>query len=395
MPDTPEPSPPTMHVLAGPNGAGKSTLYDLRLSRWVGAPFVNADRIQKAELRDQSMQGAYAAARIAEERRRAHLAEGASFVTESTFSHPSKLALVDDAKAAGFRVIVHHVGVRSAAMSIARVASRVRDGGHDVPAEKVVERFERNQPLIREAVLRADRAFVYDNSVAARPPRFLIEFRDGRVHRIGMEIAVWAMTLYVKELEHISRGRQNPPLASFDEAARIAAKVAGTHAAVRRGGDISFDYHGPIVGETALHWLQRHEDSNFTAHAKAHVAGTVQFGDRVRIAYDGPERAVSTPFGGHAAVPGETAEGMTRREAFLASPRQAALTAHPELASTYQAFDAMTSEIATAGRGRPLTRAQQRALLQQLRERIGAALATGRLLHIGDRPPEGGRRRRK
>jgi predicted ABC-type ATPase len=263
MPDTPEPSPPTMQVLAGPNGAGKSTLYDLRLSRYVGAPFVNADRIQKGELHDQSMQGAYAAARIAEERRRRHLAEGTSFVTdaptlaalaaprggsspsgtaqrrtESTFSHPSKLALVDDAKAAGFRVIVHHVGVRSAALSIARVASRVRDGGHDVSGDKVVERFERNQPLIRDAVLRADRAFVYDNSVAARPPQFLIEFRDGHVHRIDAEVAPWAMKLNATELEHISFARQNPTLASFDEAARIAGRADG-------------DGRGPCVGALA------------------------------------------------------------------------------------------------------------------------------------------------
>ena len=388
MPPKPEPSPPTMHVLAGPNGAGKSTLYDLRLSRYVAAPFVNADRIQKAELQDQSVQGAYEAARIAEQRRRAHLAAGTSFVTESTFSHPSKLELVDNAKGAGFRVIVHHVGVRAAELSLARVAARVRGGGHDVPSDKVVERFERNQPLIRLAVLRADRAFVYDNSVAARPPLWLIEFRDGVVQRIAPEIAPWAMALYARELEHIGLVRQNPTQASFDEAARIAVKLGGPQATLRRGGDPSFDYEGPIVGETALHWVQRNAVSTFTAHAKAHVAGRPELGARVRITYRRLEHPAAVPLtAADKGTAGESDEGRARRDAFLAAPKHEALDAHPELESTYAAFEAMAREIETAERGKGLTRTQKRALLEQLRQRIGAALASGRLLHPEGRRP--------
>lgn len=44
----------TMIVLAGPNGAGKSTLYAMRVGPHFHGPFVNADIIQRDELRDAS-----------------------------------------------------------------------------------------------------------------------------------------------------------------------------------------------------------------------------------------------------------------------------------------------------------------------------------------------------
>ncbi len=61
----------TMFMLAGPNGAGRSTLYETVIRPRVAAPFINADVIQRDELRDASMTASYRAAEIAEERRRA------------------------------------------------------------------------------------------------------------------------------------------------------------------------------------------------------------------------------------------------------------------------------------------------------------------------------------
>ena len=60
-------------MIAGPNGAGKSTLYEAVIKDKFKAVFINADVIHKNELKDQSMQEAYAAAEIAEKRRQEHL----------------------------------------------------------------------------------------------------------------------------------------------------------------------------------------------------------------------------------------------------------------------------------------------------------------------------------
>lgn len=99
-------------MIVGPNGAGKSTLYNSVVKHTL-APFINADEIQKNELTDKSMQGAYKAAEIAGVRRQDHITNKKSFCSESTFSHPSKVDLINEAKEAGFRVVLYHVNVRS------------------------------------------------------------------------------------------------------------------------------------------------------------------------------------------------------------------------------------------------------------------------------------------
>jgi len=107
----------------------KSTLYATRIRPRTQATFINADIIQRDELEDPSMQASYKAAEIAEARRRDHLAEGKSFVSESTFSHPSKLQLIGDAQKAGFRVVKYHVNLRSPELSVSRLAQRFSEGG--------------------------------------------------------------------------------------------------------------------------------------------------------------------------------------------------------------------------------------------------------------------------
>ena len=188
-------SKPVLYVLAGPNGAGKSTFYEQVLKPKVQAPFINADIIQKTELSDQSMAGAYAAAALATQRRAEYLTQKNSFVTESTFSHPSKLELLQQARAAGFIIMVFHVGIADAGLSVRRVALRVTEGGHDVPEDKIRQRFARNKALIRQAVLQADLGLVYDNSQLNRKPELLFSFQRGQLSQ-RVASTPWAYELY-------------------------------------------------------------------------------------------------------------------------------------------------------------------------------------------------------
>ena len=186
---------PILYLIAGPNGAGKSTLYEQVLKPKVQAPFINADLIQKTELSDQSVAGSYAAAKLAAQRRAEYIAQKCSFVTESTFSHPSKLELLQQARAAGFIIMVFHVGVADAELSVRRVALRVTEGGHDVPEDKIRERFARNKALIRQAVLQADLGLVYDNSQLNRKPVLLFSFQRGQLSQLAASTP-WAFELY-------------------------------------------------------------------------------------------------------------------------------------------------------------------------------------------------------
>jgi predicted ABC-type ATPase len=191
---------PTMIVLAGPNGAGKSTLYETRVAPSFAGPFINADIIQRDELRNPSPAASYEAAEIASSRRADYLARGRDFVTETVFSHPSKLELIDEAHDRGFTVIVMHVGVETPDLSVARVGTRVEEGGHIVPEDKIRARYARGAPLIREAVLKGDRGMVFDNSRLNQPPSHCLTFANGRLIFALPRLPGWIRSAYEADL---------------------------------------------------------------------------------------------------------------------------------------------------------------------------------------------------
>ncbi|EAQ02669.1 hypothetical protein OB2597_18172 [Pseudooceanicola batsensis HTCC2597] len=191
---------PSLVLIAGPNGAGKSTLYQTRVAPSFAGPFINADIIQRDELRDPSMEASYEAARIAEARRTDLMEASQSFATETVFSHPSKLDIIEIARTRGYLVVVMHVGVDSPDLSVHRVQGRTEEGGHDVPEEKIRARFDRGQPLIRQAVLRADRGMVFDNSGLNTPPKQMLVFANGRLVRADPILPEWIIKAYAADL---------------------------------------------------------------------------------------------------------------------------------------------------------------------------------------------------
>lgn len=146
------------------------------------------------------MEASYLAAEIAAERRAALLEARKSFATESVFSHPSKLDIIRNAKTRGYIVIVMHVGVDSPDLSIERVRARTKEGGHDVPEQKIRDRYQRGQPLIREAVLQAERGMVFDNSRLNEPPRLMLLFSAGRLVQAEPALPNWVLTGYAENL---------------------------------------------------------------------------------------------------------------------------------------------------------------------------------------------------
>lgn len=171
---------PTLHLLAGPNGAGKTTFVERVLQPVTHLPFVNADVIAAERWPGEELEHAYQASRAAADQRRQLLARGESFITETVFSHHSKVALVQQAVLLGYLVHLHVVLV-PADLSVQRVAERVRRGGHQVPEDKIRERYARLLKLVVEAREAADRAVFYDNSRAKKPFRVVANYERGRL----------------------------------------------------------------------------------------------------------------------------------------------------------------------------------------------------------------------
>jgi predicted ABC-type ATPase len=155
-------SSPDLYLLAGPNGAGKTTFYEQVLAT-TGLDFINADRIAALRWPDDEVARAYDAAAEAAAVRERYLADRRSFITETVFSHPSKIDLVTRAVEAGYRVHLR-VLIVPVDLSVARVAQRVLEGGHDVPEAKIRQRHERLWTHVVDAIDAAYETRLYDSS---------------------------------------------------------------------------------------------------------------------------------------------------------------------------------------------------------------------------------------
>jgi predicted ABC-type ATPase len=158
---------PIFHLLAGPNGAGKSTLYRALVASGSISKqfeFVNADLHEQSHLPHiADLQKRSEAARDwADKRRETLLSKKTSFVSETVFSHESKLALIAQAQAMGFDVVLYVVSLDNPQRLLARVSQRVREGGHHVPAQRILARYPRTMDNLKKAVRLADLALVYD-----------------------------------------------------------------------------------------------------------------------------------------------------------------------------------------------------------------------------------------
>lgn len=218
-----------LRILAGPNGSGKSSVYrSLKQNKnFHWGIFVNADEIEK-QLRESrfvdlaqyrlstfawedfiadyeafveekkgtcpisnllyvdnriivinpELVDSYVASKIAEFIRYALLEtkKDVTFTCETVMSHESKLDFMREARAKGFRVYLYFVSTSSPEINVGRVATRVQEGGHSVPEDKIRSRYFRALGNLHKAILLSDRAYVFDNSESKY--RWVAEYDD-------------------------------------------------------------------------------------------------------------------------------------------------------------------------------------------------------------------------
>ena len=156
MKETEQTKKPEIVVFAGPNGSGKSTFTEL-----LKPPidYINADEIKKI-LKCSDLE----AAQIAEQQREEHLANMDEFCFETVMSTDRNLKLLQRAKEKGYFIRCYYILTSDPMINIARVRSRVIDGGHDVPSDKVISRYNRALDLVKDVIAVSDICHIYDNS---------------------------------------------------------------------------------------------------------------------------------------------------------------------------------------------------------------------------------------
>ena len=217
---------PRLRMFAGPNGSGKSTLKSVIFDDLLGI-YINPDEIEKeikrfdfldlkqygidtesdeildffkqstllekADLLDEAdclrfdddklsffevSVDSYFASVCADFIRRKLLEKRVSFTFETVMSSADKIELLKAAKQLGYRTYLYYIATDDYDINIARVKQRVEAGGHNVPENKIIDRYTRSLNNLSKAIKQSDRAYLFDNSGDASV--WVCEITDGQ-----------------------------------------------------------------------------------------------------------------------------------------------------------------------------------------------------------------------
>lgn len=160
---------PRLIVIAGPNGSGKTSITDqlkeIKHKWMLGCTYINPDDIARAQFGDwNNPASVLKAAEEATRQRYDLLKQKADFAVETVLSSTEKIDFLKQAQAAGYFIRVFFVGTDSPQINAARITTRVQAGGHTVPIEKIISRYEKSMLNIARVATFADRVYFYDNS---------------------------------------------------------------------------------------------------------------------------------------------------------------------------------------------------------------------------------------
>ena len=180
---------PRLILFGGPNGAGKTTIALQVLARLGYRHFVNADAIAAglSPLSNESV--ALQAGVLMRNRLRQLRDENVDFATESTLAARTYVPFVRACQTRGYSFHLIYLWLPTSELAIARVAARVRAGGHDIPRETIVRRYEagrRNFSQLYRPL--ADTWQVYDNSVA---PQRVVAYGGRNLETEIYDAAAW------------------------------------------------------------------------------------------------------------------------------------------------------------------------------------------------------------
>jgi predicted ABC-type ATPase len=161
-------------IIAGPNGAGKTTFAREFLPTDADLPnFVNADLIAAGLSPFAPDLAAFKAGRLMLETIAEHVRRSESFSFETTLSGRTYAQMIPDWRAAGYVVKLIFLSLPNVEIAIERVATRVKQGGHNVPEDVILRRFEHGINNLERYKALVDSWQLYDNSGV--PPALLDE----------------------------------------------------------------------------------------------------------------------------------------------------------------------------------------------------------------------------
>ena len=160
-------SRPCIYVVAGTNGGGKSTIVGAAIIE-SGAEYFNPDDVARGLLIEDASLTQQEANIRAWNQGKAWLERAIesrlTYAFETTLGGNTIRKLLEHALASGIDVKMWYVALATAELHIARVQARVLKGGHDIPPEKIRERYDRSRENLIRLLPNLTELRVFDNS---------------------------------------------------------------------------------------------------------------------------------------------------------------------------------------------------------------------------------------
>ncbi|MBK7372039.1 MAG: hypothetical protein WAT88_06475 [Saprospiraceae bacterium] len=155
-----------LYIIGGCNGAGKTTASFTLMPHILECnEFVNADEIARGISPFQPEKVAFEAGRIMLHRIKELLAKDQTFAFETTLATKSYKNLILEAKSKNYQISLVFFWLEKVQIAIERVATRVREGGHDIPTDVIKRRYIYGlKNLFDIYIPLADNILLFDNS---------------------------------------------------------------------------------------------------------------------------------------------------------------------------------------------------------------------------------------
>ncbi len=212
---------PEIVVFAGTNGAGKSSVIGAAL-REQDADYFNPDEATKRfqeRFPDMTLEAANSRAwRLGRRLLNKAIVRRQRFVLETTLGGRTITGLLLKAANVGMPVRIIYVGLLSADLHVRRVRERVRGGGHDIPEERIRQRYMHSRLNLVRLAPHLTELKVFDNSAEADPatgahptPRLIVHLKAGDIVFMcpAADVPDWAKPIVVAALRAASQG-SNP-----------------------------------------------------------------------------------------------------------------------------------------------------------------------------------------
>ncbi len=96
---------------------------------------------------------------------------------ETVFSHISKVQFMQQANSLGYKVYLYFITTSDANINVARVKARVSANGHNVPEDRIRERYTKSLDLMYDAAQQAYQAYFFDNSFGPNNHELVAHFK--------------------------------------------------------------------------------------------------------------------------------------------------------------------------------------------------------------------------